>query len=116
MNDRPASPPVFLRNLGTDEHTPPPLDDAARQAVRKVVSRGPEDAMRTGRALGDYWSSRLGTAAGLRAINEEAGQTYYEVPAQAMLDPAAADEVFRGTEAVIDVHTHFMAGREHLRG
>ena len=116
MNDRPASPPVFLRNLGTDEHTPPPLDDAARQAVRKVVARGQEDAMRTGRALGDYWTSRLGTAAGLRAINAEAGQTYYEVPAQATLDAAAADEVFAGTDAVIDVHTHFMADREHLRG
>jgi hypothetical protein len=98
MGDRPL-PPVFLRNIGTDEHRPPPLDEAQRMAIRKTVARGADDAARAGRALGDYWSSRLGTAAGLRAINEQAGQTFFEVPTEATLEQAAANEVFRGTDA-----------------
>src|SRR5579862_2742710 len=107
-------PPVFLRRLGTDEFEAPALDEAQRRAVRKVVARGPEDAARAGKALGDYWSGRLGTAAGLRAINEEAGQEFFEVPTEATMDPQAADEVFTGTDVVIDVHTHFMADRPWL--
>jgi predicted TIM-barrel fold metal-dependent hydrolase len=109
-------PPVFLRRLGTDEHTPPPLDEAQRRAARRVVARGEKDAARVGQPLGDYWSGRLGTAAGLRALNDEAGQIFFEVPLEATLDRAAADAVFDGIDAVIDVHTHFMADRQHLRG
>lgn len=109
-------PPVFLCRLGTDEFEPPALDEAARQAIRKVIARGPEDAARTGRALGDYWSGRLGTAAGLRAINEEANQVFYEVPPEATLDQAAADETFQASDVVVDVHTHFMSEQPYLRG
>jgi uncharacterized protein len=91
------APRIFLRRLGTDEFEAPPLDEMQRRAVRKVVARGPEDAARVGQALGDYWSGRLGTAAGLRAINEEAGHAYYEVPPEAVMDQQAADEAFRGS-------------------
>jgi hypothetical protein len=69
----PNLPPVFLRRLGTDEYVPFPLNEHQRRAARTVFQHGPGDAARSGLALGDYWSSRLGTAAALRAINEEAG-------------------------------------------
>ena len=111
-----AQPPVFLQARGTDEFTPPPLDEAQRRVMRKTLARGPEDAARAGAALGDYWSGRMGTAAGLRALNEEAGQAFYEVPPEATLDQAAADEAFSGTDVVIDVHTHFMADRPGNQG
>jgi hypothetical protein len=115
MSDQsPASPPVFLRRLGTDEFVAPLLTEEQRQAVRKVLVRGPDDAVRTGFALGDYWSGRMGTAAGLQAINEQAGQVFFEVPREATLDRAAADEAFHGLDVVIDVHTHFMANRPWL--
>jgi hypothetical protein len=114
VNDRAPPPPVFLRPLGTDEFEAPKLSEEQRRAVRRVLARGPDDAARTGLALGDYWSGRRGTAAGLRALNEEAGRTFYEVPHEATLDQAAADETFRALDVVIDVHTHFMADRQHL--
>jgi predicted TIM-barrel fold metal-dependent hydrolase len=115
VSGRQPPPPVFLRRLGTDEFEPPPLSEDQRRAVRRVMEHGPEDAARTGKALGDYWSGRMGTAAGLRALNAEAGQTFYEVPLEATLDQAAADDAFHGLDVVIDVHTHFMADRQHLR-
>ena len=100
-NERPQ-PPVFLRRLGTDEYVPPPLDDRQRRAARSVLERGPDDAARSGRVLGDYWSSRLGTAAGLLAVNDTAGARYYQVPTEAAVDQAAADDAFQGIEVVID--------------
>lgn len=108
-------PPAFLRRLGTDEFEPPLPGEAQSQAVRKVVAHGPDDAARVGKALGDYWSGRLGTAAGLCAINEAAGQAFFEIPAEAALDQQAANAVFQGTDIVIDVHTHFMANHPGLQ-
>jgi uncharacterized protein len=103
-----------LQRLGTDEYVPLPLNEQQRRAARKVIERGPGDAARSGRVLADYWSSRLGTAAGLRAINEASEATFFEVPAEATLEQAAADETFQGHDVVIDVHTHYMAEREWL--
>jgi predicted TIM-barrel fold metal-dependent hydrolase len=111
---RPNLPPVFLRRLGTDEHVPLPLNEHQRRAARTVFQRGPENAASIGLALGDYWSSRLGTAAALRAINEEAGSQFFQVPSEAAVDQAAADEAFQGSDVVIDVHTHYMAERDEL--
>jgi hypothetical protein len=105
---------VFLRPLATDEYTPPGLDEVQRRTVRRVLERGPDDSSRSGRTLADYWSSRLGTAAGLRAINEEAGANYYGVPAEATIDQESADETFKAADVVIDVHTHYMADHEWL--
>ena len=113
MSDQ-SGPPVFLRPLGTDEYEAPPLTEVQRRAVRKVVARGPQDAARAGVALGDYWSGRMGTAAGLRAINDEAGFPFFEVPVEAPLDQSAADATFQGQDVVVDVHTHFMADRPWL--
>ena len=107
-------PPVFLQRRGTDEYVPLPFDEGQRRAVRQVLERGPSDAARSGRALGDYWSSRLGTAAGLRAINEETGAVFFDVPPEATVEQDAADDTFQGTEVVVDVHTHYMADREWL--
>jgi uncharacterized protein len=107
-------PPVFLQRLGTDEYVPPRLDEQQRRAAWKVMERGPEDAARIGHALRDYWSSRLGTSAALRAINEEAAGPFFDVPPEATVDQAAADETFQSSDVVIDVHTHYMAEREDL--
>ena len=44
----------------------------------------------------------------LAALNEEWG-AFYDVPAEALHDEAAAAELFNGPETVIDVQTHFLA-------
>ncbi|OBH08881.1 hypothetical protein A5695_25635 [Mycobacterium sp. E1747] len=50
----------------------------------------------------------MGTAAGLRSLNEVGGFEYYRVPEDAEKDQSAAEEIFRGKPA-IDVQTHFQA-------
>jgi hypothetical protein len=67
-----------------------------------------------GQPLRDYWSGRLGTAAGLLAINDEFNERFFDVPLEATLEQDAADETFKGSDVVIDVHTHYMADREWL--
>ena len=66
--------------------------------------------------LADYWESRSGTAAGLLAINDTVGETFYDVPKAAALDRAAADEALGGDELVIDVQTHFVAPISRIFG
>ena len=58
--------PLFLQRRHTDEFLPAPYTSRERRAIAGVVVRGKRDAARLGMALGDYWSSRSGTAAGLR--------------------------------------------------
>jgi uncharacterized protein len=106
--------PSVLRRLSTDEYDAPPYDVKQRQAVTDVVDSGPDSARRLARPLADYWSSRLGTAVGLRALNESFGVECYQVPVEATMEQAAADEALGGTQTVVDVQTHFMADREAL--
>ncbi|MEP7045384.1 MAG: hypothetical protein ABI949_01825 [Ilumatobacteraceae bacterium] len=72
--------PSILQRLDTDEYDAPPYDTTQQQAVVSVAESGENDARAIRRNLGDYWSSRLGTAAGLRALNEAFGAEYYDVP------------------------------------
>ena len=55
-----------------------------------------------------YVEDRRGTAATLRAVNEAAGERFYDVPADAEIDEAVADATLGGREGsvVVDVQTH----------
>ena len=108
---RPVAMPVVLQNRSTDEFSPPPDSARARRAIDRVIDDGPRSAKRSGHALGNYWASRHGTAAGLLALNQEFGNDYYRVPHEAALDPEAAAEALGGDELVIDVQTHYVANR-----
>ena len=110
---RPPRIPVFLRRLSTDEYTPPPQSGPVRRAVAQIRAEGPESAARLSTSLGDYWSSRQGTAAALRAVDEAWGGGFYNIPKEAALDKAAADETLGGDQLVIDVQTHY---HSNLRG
>jgi len=103
--------PVLLQPRSTDEYAPPPDSARARRALQRVLEDAPASARRTGRKLGRYWASRPGTAAGLLALNDAFGCDYYRIPREAALDPAAAAEALGGHELVIDVQTHYVAGR-----
>lgn len=107
--------PSLLRRLSTDEYEAPRYDERQRRALEEVANQGPEAARKLRRRLADYWSSRMGTAAGLLALNEAFGVRCYDVPIEACSDQAAADEAFGGDEVVIDVQTHFMADHDELR-
>jgi predicted TIM-barrel fold metal-dependent hydrolase len=107
--------PSLLQRLSTDEYDPPPYDDRQKAAVDATVRDGLDATRKLRRPLADYWSSRLGTAAGLRALNKSFGVECYRVPPAATHEQAAADETFGGDEVVIDVQTHFMGDRPSNR-
>jgi len=108
---RPPALPTILQRRHTDEYVAGPYGSAERAAIARVLSTGPDAARRLGMSLGDYWSSRAGTAAGLLALNDSAGERFYQVPQEAALDRAAADAALGGDELVIDVQTHYIADR-----
>lgn len=100
--------PNFLRRLSSDEYQPEPYTEADR----KVIA-GTRETLRTTaeryRLRPDKWPLASGTAAGLRALNDEYGDAYYEVGPEAVVDPDAAAEIFGGDGLVVDVQTHFIA-------
>ena len=61
--------------------------------------------------LGEYWSSRRGTAAALHEIDAAWGGGFYNVPAEAALDDGAAAAALDGDQLVIDVQTHMVSNR-----
>lgn len=101
--------PSFLRRLSTDEYRPQPYTDRDRRVVAAVQHRLTDAAERHGRTGPTFARGRTATAAGLLALNAEAGQTFYEVPAEAVDDADAANAAFAGMTPVIDVQTHFLA-------
>ena len=113
-NSPPHPGPPVLARRSTDEYAPPPDSARARRALDQALHDAPAWAKRAGRKLGCYWASRQGTAAGLLALNDAFACDYYRVPREAALDPAVAAEALAGDELVIDVQTHYVAGRaEH---
>lgn len=108
------APPLVLQQRATDEYLPPPLTPAAATARNRVASEGEDRAHHVGADLGTYWASRLGTAAGLQALNDASGWPYFDIPDEASDDLAAAGEAFGGTGPVIDVQTHFIADQRHM--
>jgi predicted TIM-barrel fold metal-dependent hydrolase len=94
--------PSVLQPLSTDEYEPPARTDVQRHAAALVGERTIDPA------------SRLGTAAGLLALNEAAGDRYYGVPAEAALDVQAAEALFAPDGPVMDVQTHWVADRPSL--
>lgn len=65
-------PPSFLRQLSSDEYAPLPLRETDLRAVDRTDDYLARAVAIHGRAL----PSRLATAAGLRAINAEAGERF----------------------------------------
>jgi hypothetical protein len=95
-----------LRRLSTDEYRPLPWAEADRQALAVLAERLPENARRCGVGTHAYVGERRGTMAALAAINQAAGERFYDIPPDAELDTAAAREPGRSHGPVIDVQTH----------
>jgi predicted TIM-barrel fold metal-dependent hydrolase len=106
--------PALLEARSTDEYDPPARTAVQQQATALVRERGAEAAARTATPPAAYAGGRRGTAAGLLALDDAAGARYFEVPPEAALDAAAADEVFASDGPVVDVQTHWVASRESL--
>ena len=100
--------PPALRRMASDEYRPLPWRAADQRALSTLSDHMAADARRAGLDLRSYVESRTGTAATLRAIDEAAGGGFYQVPAEAAVDPQAAAEAFASDGAVVDVQTHLV--------
>ena len=103
--------PVMLRRLNTHEFAPVPHHPTNLPVIARLLAQGPEVAARLSIPLGDYWSSRRGTAAALHEIDQAWGGGFYNVTAEALLDSDAADAALGGNSVVIDVQTHYVSDR-----
>ena len=101
----------ILEPLSTDEYLPPARTAQQRRARHRARGQGAATADRLGIAVPSYWADRRGTAAGLLALNAEAGDRYFELASGAEVDMAAAAESFASDFPVIDVQTHWVADR-----
>lgn len=105
------STPLFMQRRSTDEYAPRSYSSADRRVITHTAAELDDAGARRNVLAAGLIRGRAGTAAGLRSLNEEWGATFFDVPAEATLDDAAATEVFDGPETVIDVQTHFLADR-----
>ncbi len=101
--------PGLLARLSSDEYRAPAYSGRDYQALDVLQRAATETARRLGQTLAAYYSSRLGTAASLHAINAAAGTPFYRVDAATTIDREQANECFQGRDLVIDVQTHFVA-------
>ena len=101
--------PMFLQRLSSDEYEPLPYTKSDWQVLARTHDVVRDASFRTGAAPGRIAQSRVGTALGLRALNDEAGAIFYDVPVEATLNESIATEHFSGRLPVIDIQTHFMA-------
>lgn len=100
--------PNFLQQLSSDEYTPAPLTEADRRVIARTVDARRHLTERY-RLRPQQLHQASATAAGLISLNEEYGQTFFDVPREAMIDDATAAAAFSGEGLVFDVQTHFMA-------
>jgi uncharacterized protein len=101
--------PMFLRQLCTDEYTPLSYTPADLRVVRRTQDTMREVSLHRGVPVQALAGERSATAAGLRALNQEYGHTFYDVPDAATMSEDDAIEHFAGDELVVDVQTHYMA-------
>ena len=106
--------PVLLQRRSTDEYTPVRLTDRDRRVRTRVAEQVEAGAAALARSETLYATSRVGTAAGLLALNAEFGDEYYRVPPEAALDADAAEYALGSDQLLIDVQTHYIAGRPDL--
>ena len=113
VNETPVS--AILQPLSTDEYAAPDRTEAQERAAHQAAAIGIDAAPRVGANARTYGESRRGTAAGLLAVNEAAGERYFDLPAEAALDDEAAVAAFSSGVPVIDVQTHWIADRPTLK-
>jgi predicted TIM-barrel fold metal-dependent hydrolase len=98
----------LLARRSSDEYRPlpwRPIDHRVGSAVGAVAATA---AAQLGIGPREYLDGRLGTAATLRALNDAHGDDFFDVPAEATVDRAAADATFGGARPVVDVQTHLV--------
>lgn len=105
--------PIKLDSTSNGEFVPQPLDAVHRQANRLALEAATGHARRRGESRRAFLVSACGAASSLLAMNAAyaaAGRTggFFQVAAEAALDPDAAAAAVQGSEFIFDVQGHFV--------
>lgn len=105
--------PIKVDTTSNGEFVPIPLTRANRTANRLALEHADQHARHTGNSRRRFLVSACGAATTLLAMNQvnaAAGKLggFFEVPAQAALDAAAAESVLGGEEFIFDVQGHYV--------
>lgn len=105
--------PIKLDSTSNGEFVPVPLAPEHHQANALALEQASINARRLGIGRRDFLVSACGAASSLLAMNAAyaaAGKRggFYDVPAEAALEPAAAEASVAGREFIFDVQGHFV--------
>jgi predicted TIM-barrel fold metal-dependent hydrolase len=105
--------PIKLDTTSNGEFLPVPLSPANREANRLAFAFADRNAKRLGLRRRQFLVSACGAASSLLAFNSAnaaAGRTggYFELPAEAALEPLAARSALDKGEFIFDVQGHFI--------
>ena len=80
------SVPSLLARLSSDEYIAPVYSQRDKRALHWLNDNAPINARRLGLSIAEYYTSRMGTAAALSAINAGTETPFYELSASASVD------------------------------
>ncbi len=105
--------PIKLDTTSNGEFVPVPLSDANRAANRMAHEAASRNAKRLGLKRRDFLLSACGAASTLlafNAANAAAGKTggYFDLRAEAALEPQLAEATLEKAEFIFDVQGHFV--------
>lgn len=103
--------PIKVDTTTNGEFAPRPLERPARAANALAAERATEHARRSALSRRGFLTSACGAASTLLAFNEAHaafGRSggFFQIPAAAAMDPAAADEAVAGREFIFDIQGH----------
>ena len=105
--------PIKVDSTSNGEFEPVPLEAIHHHAKRLAMDAATRNARRLGQSRRDFLVSSCGAATTLLAMNTAACSNgkhggEYALPAEAAMEPAAADSVLAGNEFIFDVQGHFV--------
>jgi predicted TIM-barrel fold metal-dependent hydrolase len=112
--------PIKVDTATNGEFAPRPLERHSRAANELAMERARTNARRAGLSRRQFLTSSAGAASTLLAFNVAHagfGRTggFYDVPAIAAVDTAAADEFLSGGEFIFDIQGHHLNPLERWR-
>jgi uncharacterized protein len=105
--------PIKIDSTSNGEFVPIPLDKANRAANVKALNWADENARRTSQSRRRFLTSSCGAATTLLAmnhVNAAVGRRggFFDLPADAALDPQLASASLEGGEFIFDVQGHYV--------
>ncbi len=105
--------PIKLDSTSNGEFVPIPLDEGSKLANHLAQEAATENARRLGMSRRQLLVSTCGAAGTLLAFNAARAATgltggFFDLPAEAAVDEAAARSVLEGNEFIFDVQGHFV--------